>query len=74
MLQGKKTYLLAIAAALYALVGWVLGFTDGQEAIRIVIDSGLFAAIRKGVADSIGGDDDSSLDTSPAVEESPNAD
>lgn len=50
LLSGKKTYLLAIAAIVYALAGFVTGNVAGDEAIRIIWEALTAAAIRAGVS------------------------
>ena len=49
-LNGKKTYLLAIGFTAYAIFGWYTGSLDANAAIQIIMDSGLGATIRHGIA------------------------
>ena len=51
-LSGKKTYLLSAALALYALLGLITGQLDQGKAIELFLQSGIFSAIRAGVAKS----------------------
>jgi hypothetical protein len=50
MISGKKTYIMAGLSVLYAIAGVLLGHIDYNTAVQIVIDSGLVAALRSGIA------------------------
>ena len=48
-LQGKKTYIVAVATICYALGGAVAGFIEINQAIMLILGSGLFAGLRAGL-------------------------
>ena len=48
-LNGKKTYLVAGATLLYALVGFALGYQSPDEAMKLVMGSAAIAALRHGM-------------------------
>ena len=47
--RGKKTYLLALGTCIYAVLGMWLGYHDADMMIKLIVDSGLAAAIRNGI-------------------------
>lgn len=49
MLSGKKTYILSVVAAIYGISGFFGGFLEANQAVEIVLGSGLFAALRNGI-------------------------
>lgn len=49
-LQGKKTYLLAAAAIVYAIAGFYLGQFDAQTALQMVWAALTTGALRAGIA------------------------
>ena len=44
-LEGKKSYLIAVAAAMYALGGAVAGFHDWNYALTVLLGAGGLGAI-----------------------------
>ena len=44
-LEGKKSYLIAVAAAMYALGGWVAGYHDFNYALTVLLGAGGLGAI-----------------------------
>jgi hypothetical protein len=51
-LKGKKTYLLALALFAYAIGGYSTGHLSGQEAIKLIYESGIASSIRAAIAKS----------------------
>ena len=49
-LPGKKTYLVAGAMILYAVLGLVLGYTEPDAAITLVLEALALAGLRLAVA------------------------
>ena len=49
-LQGRKTYLLSLAALLYAVSGWYIGQIDQATALNMVWAALTAAALRAGIA------------------------
>ena len=50
MMDGKKTYTLAIAAVLAGVAGYLQGHLDLQQALEAVWAGGAAAALRHGLA------------------------
>jgi hypothetical protein len=50
LLAGKKLYLLAAAYTVYALIGLAVGMLDWNQAIAIIMESGLGATLRAAIA------------------------
>lgn len=48
--QGKKTYMLALAAVLAGIAGYMQGQLDLQQALESVWAGGVAAALRHGLA------------------------
>ena len=48
-LQGKKTYIIAIALVLYAVGGFVTGNLTGDQVVELLGLGGLGAALRLGM-------------------------
>lgn len=53
MLKGKKTYILAVATALYAIGGWYTGALTVQEAAEILLPVLGLATVRHGISTEI---------------------
>lgn len=49
-LEGKKTYLVAGATVLYALLGVLLGFMDQMQATELVLAALGLSSLRSGIA------------------------
>ncbi len=49
ILNGKKSYLIAIATIVYAVAGVLLGNMSMDEAIKLVLASGALASLRHSV-------------------------
>lgn len=54
-LAGKKSYLLAIATALYAILGYGLGYLDFNGMVNLLIGSGAIATLRAGIENAVKG-------------------
>lgn len=52
-LQGKKTYLLALALFAYSIGGYASGNLTAEQAIKAVYESSVIAALRAGIENSI---------------------
>ncbi|GEM_PF-6208624 len=52
-LAGKKSYLLAIATAIYALLGYALGYQDFDGMVKFLIGSGAIASLRAGITNTL---------------------
>lgn len=50
MLQGKKTYLVGICAALYGIFGLLSGNMDANSALAIIVPAVLAMTVRHGIA------------------------
>jgi hypothetical protein len=50
LLDGKKLYILAGGYTLYALIGLAIGHLDWNQAIAIIMESGLGATLRAAIA------------------------
>jgi hypothetical protein len=50
LLAGKKLYILAGAYTLYALIGLAVGMLDWNQAMSIIMESGLGATLRAAIA------------------------
>ncbi len=50
MVEGKKTYVMAALLAVYAISGAILGKMDWNNAIQLILGSGIGAALRAGIA------------------------
>ncbi len=48
-LDGKKTYLAAIAYVVFAVIGVVIGEHDLNTAGRLVIEAAMVSGLRKGI-------------------------
>ncbi len=51
--KGKRTYLLAIAAIIYSIAGYVTGHIDGQTAVDMIWTALATAGIRSGVTHEV---------------------
>jgi hypothetical protein len=49
MFRGKKTFIVAGATAAYAALGFALGHLDAPEALRLILESGMIAALRDAI-------------------------
>jgi hypothetical protein len=49
LLDGKKTYLVALAMAAYAILGLALGKLDSEVAYQLMLEAAAFAGLRKGL-------------------------
>lgn len=49
-LTGKKSYLLAAGVAVYAGLGWALGYQSSDQAVNLLIASGAISTLRAGIA------------------------
>jgi len=54
-LAGKKTYLIAAAMILYAVCGLLLGYTEPDAAITLILEALALAGLRLGIANAGGG-------------------
>ena len=45
-MKGKKTYAIAGAMALYALLGWALGRETQDEMMKMLMEAAAFAGLR----------------------------
>lgn len=48
-LQGKKTYLLAIALLAYTIGGYFTGHLDQQTALELLFSSGVISSLRAAI-------------------------
>ena len=48
-LEGKKTYLIAVATLMYALGGWVAGYLDFNQVIPLVLGALGLSGLRHGI-------------------------
>lgn len=46
-LQGKKTYIVAVATVVFAVAGVIVGQLSIKEAIELVLGGGALASLRK---------------------------
>lgn len=49
MLVGYKTYIISACLIIYAITGWVTGQLEPMDAFRIVLEGGVFAALRNAI-------------------------
>lgn len=49
MLQGYKTYTVAVITIVYAVSGYFLGYLDGNAMIQLILGSGLIAGLRNAI-------------------------
>lgn len=52
MLQGRKTYIIALATVSYAVVGLVLGLNTPDKAVELVLAALGLGALRNGMVTS----------------------
>jgi hypothetical protein len=52
-LQGKKTYLIAAATVSYALLGYLTGNLDFNQAATVALNGAGLASLRAGVAKAL---------------------
>jgi type IV secretory pathway VirB2 component (pilin) len=50
LLVGKKTYLVAIAMVVYAGLGFILGYQNQDQTLKLVFEALGLAALRAGVS------------------------
>lgn len=50
MINGNKTYIVAIIASLYAIVGFLYGGLDAQQASEILMGAGGLGALRHAIS------------------------
>lgn len=48
-IKGKKTYFTAGLLAVFAVSGLVLGFHDGNEAVKLVLEAIALASVRHAI-------------------------
>jgi hypothetical protein len=48
-LQGKRTHIIAIATAIYALLGMLLGFVTPEAGVPLILGSLGLSGLRSGV-------------------------
>lgn len=53
MINGKKTYILAVLLAIYAISGWLLGKMSGTDALGLLWSSGVIASIRMAITNEV---------------------
>ena len=49
-LNGKKTYLAAIALFLWAFIGWWMGKLADNEAWKMILEAAALAGLRHGIS------------------------
>jgi len=49
LLPGKKTFLVALLMAAYAVVGVIIGQLDSEQALQLLLEAGGLAALRQAV-------------------------
>jgi len=49
LLQGKKTYIVAVSAIIGVIIGWISGTLTDVEAVKAIFESLLAMTIRNGI-------------------------
>ena len=48
-INGLKSYLLAVAIAIYAILGYVLGYHELQKSVELLLGAGVVGALRHAI-------------------------